>query len=123
DTCTRCRETRYVGRGRDRGPCPACNAAAGGIGDQAAGAAQRAFDGLIGRRRDVDGRQTTSRPHRFATETTATRGPRRKKTAAKKKSTARAPLMPPCDRCGTRGPLTVTSRAAVCTGGCTPPAT
>ncbi|WP_163548350.1 hypothetical protein [Candidatus Frankia nodulisporulans] len=120
--CPRCRGTRMVGRGRDRGPCPACNAAAGGIGDQAAGAVQRAMDGLIGRRREVDGRQTTSRPNRFATETTTTRGRSKKKTAAKKKpaATRTPPLMPACDRCGTRGPLTATSRSAVCASGCPP---
>ncbi|WP_220386583.1 hypothetical protein [Frankia sp. ArI3] len=112
-----------VGHGRGRGPCPACNATAGGVGDQVAGVAQRALDGLIGRRRDVDGRQTTTRAHRLATETTTTRAPRSKKTtAARKKPTARVPLMPGCDRCGTRGPLTVTSRGAVCTDGY-PPAT
>lgn len=123
--CTRCRGTRMVGRGKNRGPCPACNSSAGGAGDRVVGAGQRLLDGMLGRRLDVDGRQTTSRPHRLATETTTTGAPRpKKKTTPKKKptTTAAGPAMPACDRCRTRGPLTVTSRGAVCAGGCPPPA-
>ncbi|WP_163549728.1 hypothetical protein [Candidatus Frankia nodulisporulans] len=119
--CPRCRGTRFVGRGKNRGPCPACTG--GGIGDRAVGAVQRAADRLTGRRLDVDGRTTTSRAHLLATETTRTRAPK-KKTATRRKTTATpaAVVMPACDRCGTRGPLTVTSCGAICAAGCTPTA-
>ncbi|ORT46980.1 hypothetical protein KBI5_22230 [Frankia sp. KB5] len=109
-----------VGRGRNRGPCPACNSAAGGAGDRIVGAGQRLVDGILGRRLDVEGRQQTSRPHRLGTESTTTRAPRKKKTAARKKptTTPARPLMPACEKCGTRSPLNVTSRGAVCADGC-----
>ncbi|WP_163552105.1 hypothetical protein [Candidatus Frankia alpina] len=118
--CPRCRGTRFVGRGKARGPCLAC--APAGLGDRTVGAIQRATDRLVGRRLDVEGRQTTSRPHRLAAETTRTRAPKKKTTARKKTAPTPAVVLPACDRCGTRGPLTVTSRGAVCAGGCAPTA-
>lgn len=85
------------------------------------GAGQRAVDALIGRRLDVDGRTTTSRPHRLGAETVRTRKPAKKKTTTKrgKAATGTPPVvMPACDDCGTRGALTVTSRGATCAHGC-----
>jgi hypothetical protein len=118
--CPRCRGTRFVGRGKDRGPCPACNADA--VGDKVIGAVQRTADRIAGRSLNVDSRTTTSRTGRFGTETTRTRAPRKRQTGARiRKPTAAAAaavVLPACDRCGTHGPLTVTSRGAVCAGGC-----
>ncbi|EFC85732.1 hypothetical protein [Parafrankia sp. EUN1f] len=118
--CPRCRGTKFVGRGKDRGPCPACNATA--IGDKAVGAVQRAADRIVGRSLTVDGRTTTSRTGRFGTETTRTRVPKKRTTTTRTRKTAAAAtpavVLPKCDRCGTRGPLTVTSRGAYCASGC-----
>ncbi|CUU61113.1 hypothetical protein Ga0074812_1573 [Parafrankia irregularis] len=119
--CPRCRGTKFVGRGKGRKPCPACTA--GAVGDKVVGAAQRAADRIVGRSLTVDGRTTTSRTSRFGTETTRTRMPKKRTTTTRTRKTAAAPavpVMPACDRCGTRGPLTVTSRGAYCATGCTP---
>lgn len=133
--CPHCRGSKYTGRGKNRRPCAACNSAAGGAGDRIAGAAQRAVDRIVGRRLETDGQQTTEQAHRLATETTTTRTPRRGSgaTPAPKKRAAAAPArkpraaaqraaprLPACDRCGTRGPLSVTSRGAFCIAGCLP---
>jgi len=117
-TCPRCHGTRFVGRGSNRGPCPACNADA--TGDKITGLVQPTADRITGRRLTVDGPTTTSRPHRLGTETVRTRKPR-KTTAAKTRKQAATPapvVLPACDRCGTHGPLKVTSHGAHCAHGC-----
>lgn len=118
-TCPHCRGTRFVGRGRTRRPCAACNADA--LGDKIAGLVQRTTDRVTDRRLTVDGPTTTSRPHRFATETVHTRIPKKRTTtkARKKASAPAAPVMPACEKCGTRGQLNVTAAGAYCATGCT----
>lgn len=104
----------YVGRGKNRRPCPACNSAAGGVGDKVTGAGQRAVDRLLGRRLDVEGRTTTTRDHRLGTETVRTRAPRKKPATP---ATVRGPV---CDTCRQGGTLRMTSAGLHHIGGCPP---
>ncbi|MEX5712271.1 hypothetical protein AB1484_29315 [Parafrankia sp. FMc6] len=117
--CPRCRGG-YVGRGKTRRPCPACNSTAGGVGDKVTGAGQRLADRIRGRRLDVTGRTTTSRDHRLGTETVRTRAPR-KKPVAKKKATAALPPSPGmvCDTCKRGGGhLIMTGKGLFHSGDC-----
>lgn len=116
--CPRCKGTKFVGRGRNRKPCQACNADA--PGDQIVGAIQRLADTARGRKIEKTGRTVTTQSSRLGTKTTKTTG---KKKAAKKpaaRSTPKvAPLLPACETCGQRGkPLTVRRNRHVCMGGC-----
>lgn len=125
--CTRCKGRETIGRGRNRGPCPACSSAAGGVGDKVVGAGQRIADRVIGRQRDVTGRTTTTQAHHLGTKTARTRKPRaqpaKKKTPAKKPTTPPAVRGPICDTCRQGGGvIRMTSAGLHHVGGCPPQA-
>lgn len=91
--CPRCRGTRMIGRGKNRGPCPACNADA--PGDKVVGVVYRLVDRVRGTSVAKDGRTTTVRPSRFGTEVSTTRvkakQPKRKSPG---RGGSRAPTVP-----------------------------